>query len=64
MELKAENRLKSIIISEDKKTVTINHNVHKHYTYEGNVTSTPEPFDVFQDLRNILENAVKKFNKQ
>jgi len=58
------NTSKPIVISSDKKTITITENVQKYYTTKGKVSSIPEPIDITRDLRILLNKAVEEFDQQ
>lgn len=59
-----QGKEKSVLISPDKKSITVSVKVHKYYDTKGKVTSIPDPVDIIRDIRFLLKKAVEEFNQQ
>jgi hypothetical protein len=57
-------RKQPLVISADKKSITINDSVSRFYDNKGRETSKPDPQSVLAGLRHLMEHAAKEYNKK
>ena len=53
-----------LMISDDRKNVTIKFTAQKYYDNKGKVTSIPSANSVLMDLHNLIKRAIELYNKK
>lgn len=52
-----------LVVSDDRKEITIKLSVQKYYDNKGNVTHIPSAHDVHMDLHSLMKRAVESYNE-
>lgn len=58
------NREQWLIISDDGKSIDIKLTATKYYDYYGKLTGTPDEYEIYRRLKDMMEIAVERYAKK